>query len=221
MKRLKNINSTNKHLNISYEELIKNNLYIDSRAFANSVMEWCFRLGVEELTHLKLQRLMYYCYVFCIWNMEKLPFSPIEDRLIIGSAPFLGVMFSNVYNELRHYGNEYLQQDTVSSYKNCFLKYEQESKFGDETIDPIYKNYEIISNCKPAIVKSIQYVLIAIGQKTQKELGEMILKKYSDTRYVVGYETDTIMEENICIIQYMLEELASYNFFEDLYNKYK
>lgn len=182
---------------IDYKKLVDNNLDIDPREFANSVIECCFLLnGSQDLTNLKLQKLMYYCYAFCCWNIEKIPFLP-KDNITFYA---FGGVFPAVYQELMVYGNSCIFTETIQGYQNAFLKKE----VCKDLLYLKYEKYKINSKYKDVIIKSIQYLIIILIDKNIEELTDFTHSKKSAWRKI--FNSKKILD-NEQILKYIIEDL--------------
>ncbi len=182
---------------INYKKLVDNNLNIDPREFANSVIDCYFLLnGSQDLTNLKLQKLMYYCYAFCCWNIEKIPFLPKENLAFYA----FGGVFPAVYEELIVYGNSCIFTETLQGYRNSFLKKEVDKN----TFNPDYEKYKINSKYKDVIIKSIKYLIILLINEDIHKLTRYTHSKSSAWHKI--YKSNKILD-NEQILKYIIEDL--------------
>ena len=138
---------------------------------------------------------MYYCYAFCCWNIEKIPFLPKENITFYA----FGGVFPAVYKKLMIYGNSCIFTETIQGYRNAFLKKE----VNKNTFNPDYERYKINSKYKDVIIKSIKYLIILL---INEELTDFTHSKNSAWHKI--YKSNKILD-NEQILKYIIEDLLN------------
>lgn len=195
------------------ETLMSKNIGVDPRAVVNRLLYWCRVLDVKGLTHLKLQKLLYYSYGIHIWNSSSIIFNPMctNNNLNIDFWG-LGPVITKVYHELKHYGNAVVAEN-FEEYEKALLK---EVKNESEE-DPQFTAYEIEVSNRKTIDNAIKYVLVAIGDKSASELVKLTHHKRSAwfKFYTNKYQSKNLASD---ILNAIIDELEYYGYFKKEYD---
>ena len=215
------------------KEIINDNLKIKPEEFANEVIKWCKIFNIRDLTNLKLQKLVYYCYCITVWSLEKMPFDPMmetyyfspqgnDKRRAIEFWKF-GPVITPLYCELKNFGSALIKHD--DDYDDIMLKnIKNEMDIDEKEYNDKVKIYSIRTNDiikeenKDSISRAVRYTLIAIGDLSAGKLVEKSHSPQSAWEYFYSKNNKKTTE---MMLAKMLEEIKNYNYFDDLFEEKK
>jgi uncharacterized phage-associated protein len=168
------------------------------------------------ITHLSLQKIIYYCYGMCVWSTEFIPFLPIDKNNNIINLSFwkLGPVFEPIYQELKVFGSKQLNPDDILLKD---ISYDAEDRIS-------FEDYKIIDNeTKHYLSGPIGNTLLYLRGKTSSELVNMTHTE--DSAWFKIYNNNKTIEENAKnykilknqdILENIMLEIAHYNYFNSL-----
>ncbi|MBL0725492.1 MAG: hypothetical protein JJW01_00830 [Alphaproteobacteria bacterium] len=203
----KSLEDTGKHVNAG--KAVSNVLNVKPEAFANEVLTIMNNFSIPNLTHLKLQKLLYYCYAIITIKLGKVLFLP-NDKDGAKNINFLqlGPVITPVYYNFRHFGNKHLLEHFVN-YKQILLK-ENISEDYHSTLK-ILNLEELDDELMAEIRNSIVYTIAKIGKKNLEELTDVSRRLKS--AWHTFYELKKCNADNGIIIQKILEEVKGLKYF--------
>ena len=204
-------------IEITYDELVTRNFNLKPEEFTNEVIKYCKVYNIFDnaaITHLSLQKIIYYCYGMCIWSTEFMPFLPIDTNNNINLSFWkLGPVFEPIYQELKVFGSKQLNPDDI------LLK---DISYDADGIS--FEDYKIIDNeTKHYLSAPIGNTLLYLRGKTSSELVSMTHTK--DSAWSKIYNNNQTIEENAKryktidnqnILENIMLEIAHYNYFNAL-----
>ena len=209
--------TTKRPIEITYDELVTRNFNLKPEEFTNEVIKYCKVYNIFDnaaITHLSLQKIIYYCYGMCIWSTEFMPFLPIDTNNNINLSFWkLGPVFEPIYQELKVFGSKQLNPDDI------LLK---DISYDADGIS--LEDYKIIDNeTKHYLSAPIGNTLLYLRGKTSSELVSMTHTK--DSAWSKIYNNNQTIEENAKryktidnqnILENIMLEIAHYNYFNAL-----
>ena len=209
--------TTKRPIEITYDELVTRNFNLKPEEFTNEVIKYCKVYNIFDnaaITHLSLQKIIYYCYGMCIWSTEFMPFLPIDTNNNINLSFWkLGPVFEPIYQELKVFGSKQLNPDDI------LLK---DISYDADRIS--FEDYKIIDNeTKHYLSAPICNTLLYLRGKTSSELVSMTHTEFSawsqlyDNNLTIS-ENEIAYRENTNqnIVEQIMLEIAHYNYFNAL-----